>query len=340
MQNLRLASKLLLDWYASSRRDLPWRRTRDPWRILVSEVMLQQTRVAAVIPYYERFLQHYPEAKDLAAAPEQEFLALWAGLGYYARARNLQRAARAIAERGGFPQDFEEIRDLPGVGDYTAAAISSICFGLPHAVLDGNVLRVLARAGAERGDIGSSTVRVHLREQAQRLLDPRRPADFNQAIMELGATVCLPKNPQCLLCPWREHCAARAQGLEHELPIKLRKRDPVKLAIELLVVEKDGHLLLRQRGPAESRLAGFWELPEVRDLPTAQRGQCVGTFKHSITRHDYTIEVYPASTTKAPKGFHWFRWEELESLPLATMTRKAIELVPHPPPDPVLSKRP
>ena len=340
MQNLRLASKLLLDWYAESRRDLPWRRTRDPWRILVSEVMLQQTRVAAVIPYYERFLQHYPEAKDLAAAPEQEFLALWAGLGYYARARNLQRAARVIAERGGFPQGFEEIRDLPGVGDYTAAAISSICFGLPHAVLDGNVLRVLARAGADKGDIGSSTVRVRLREQAQRLLDPRRPADFNQAIMELGATVCLPKNPQCLLCPWREQCTARALGIEHELPIKLRKRDPVKLAIELLVVEKDGRVLLRQRGPAESRLAGFWELPEARDMPSAQRGQSVGSFKHSITRHDYTIEVYPASATKAPKGFRWFLWEELEALPLSTMTRKAIELLPPRPPVPVLSKRP
>lgn len=328
MQNLRLASKLLLEWYASSRRDLPWRRTRDPWRILVSEVMLQQTRVAAVIPYYERFLGHYPEAKDLAAAPEQEFLALWAGLGYYARARNLQRAARVIAERGSFPQGFEEIRDLPGVGDYTAAAIASVCFGLPHAVLDGNVLRVLARAGAEKGDIASSTVRVRLREQAQRLLDPRRPADFNQAIMELGATVCLPKNPQCLLCPWREQCLARALGIEHELPVKLRKRDPIKLAIELLVVEKEGRVLLRQRGHAESRLAGFWELPEARDMPSAQRGQSVGAFKHSITRHDYTIEVYPASAAKAPKGFRWFLWSELESLPVATMSRKALDLLP------------
>jgi A/G-specific adenine glycosylase len=340
MQNLRLASKLLLDWYAASRRDLPWRRTRDPWRILVSEVMLQQTRVAAVIPYYERFLRHYPEAKDLAAAPEQQFLALWAGLGYYARARNLRRAARVIAENGSFPRDFEGIRDLPGVGDYTAAAISSICFGLPHAVLDGNVLRVLARAGAEKGDIGSATVRARLREQAQRLLDPRRPADFNQAIMELGATVCLPRNPQCLLCPWREHCAARALGIEQELPVKLRKRDPVKLAIELLVVEKEGRLLLRQRGPAESRLAGFWELPEARDMPSAQRGQSSGSFQHSITRHDYTIEVYPASAVKAPKGFRWFTWPELASLPLSTMTRKALDLLPRAASDPVSSKRP
>lgn len=330
MQTPRLASKLLLKWYASSRRDLPWRRTRDPWRILVSEVMLQQTRVAAVIPYYERFLQHYPKAEDLAEAPEQEFLALWAGLGYYARARNLQRAARVIAARGGFPQAFEEIRDLPGVGDYTAAAISSICFGQPHAVLDGNVIRVLARAGAERGDTGSSTVRVRLREQAQRLLDPRHPADFNQAIMELGATVCLPKNPQCLLCPWREQCAARAQGLEHELPVKLRQREAVSLAIALLVVEKEGRLLLRQRGPAESRLAGFWELPEAARMPSAQRGASIGSFKHSITRHDYTVEVHLASAAKAPKGFRWFAWAELEALPLATMTRKAIELLDKP----------
>lgn len=326
MLNARHATKLLLDWYAQAKRDLPWRRTRDPWRILVSEIMLQQTRVQAVIPYYERFLQRFPQPADLARAPEAEFLALWSGLGYYARARNLQRAATSIAERGSFPQTYEEILLLPGVGDYTAAAIASICFGLPYAVLDGNVLRVLSRLHAEKGDIASSSVRVRLREEAQRLLDPRRPSDFNQALMELGATVCLPKNPQCLLCPWREQCQAQAQGIQQELPIKLNRRDPVKLSQELYIVEKAEKLLLRQRGAAESRLASFWELPEARDLPGAERGAFLGSFKHTITRYDYTIDVYLASSGKAPKGFRWFAESELEGIPLTTSARKALSL--------------
>lgn len=322
----RKASQLLLDWYTVAGRDLPWRRTRDPWKIMVSEIMLQQTRVAAVIPYYQRFLERYPTPKDLAQAPEQEFLAIWSGLGYYSRARNLQRAALQITANGGFPQTYEEIRTLPGVGDYTAAAIASICFSLPYAVLDGNVIRVLSRLTLEKGDAASSSVRVRLKEHAQRLLDPKRPADFNQAIMELGATVCLPRSPQCLLCPWRELCQARAAGIQNELPIKLKKRDPVKLAIELLIVEKQGCVLLRQRGSAESKLAGFWELPMAREMPSAHRGECVGSFKHSITHHDYTIEVYRASAVKAPKDFRWFQLDELEAIPLATMTRKALSL--------------
>ncbi len=326
MQNPRNAGRLLLDWYAASRRDLPWRRTKDPWRILVSEVMLQQTRVSVVIPYYERFLERYPAPAILAAAPETEFLALWSGLGYYARARNLQRASRAIAGLGEFPKTYDDIRKLPGVGDYTAAAIASICFAQPHAVLDGNVLRVLSRACADRGDIASSATRVRLKEQAQRMLDPRRPGDFNQAIMELGATICLPKNPQCLLCPLRDLCTGRAEGIQHELPVKLSKRDPIKLAVELYIVEKDGAVLLRHRGPTESRLAGFWELPESRDLPTAERQANLGSFRHTITRHDYEIDVYSALPVKAPKGFRWFPRTDLENLPLTTMSRKALAL--------------
>lgn len=328
MMNPRTAGRILLEWYAGARRDLPWRRTRDPWRILVSEVMLQQTRVSAVVPYYERFLERYPRAEDLAAAPEQEFLALWSGLGYYARARNLQRAARAISSAGRFPESYEEIRELPGVGEYTAAAIASICFGQPHAVLDGNVARVLARATAERGDVAASSVRVRLKEMAQRLLEPKRAGDFNQALMELGATVCLPKGPQCLLCPWREQCQGRAEGIEAELPVKLSRREPVKLALELCVMVKDGKVLLRQRGSGESRLAGFWELPEARDVPAAEREERVGSFKHSITRHDYSVEVWLAHPVKAPKGFRWIAWEDLAGLPLTTMSRKALGTIP------------
>jgi A/G-specific adenine glycosylase len=325
MPNPRALARRLLAWYSRSKRDLPWRDARDPWRVLVSEIMLQQTRVSVVIPYYERFLERYPEYRDLATAPEREFLSLWAGLGYYARARNLQKTARAVAAAGAFPRSYEELRLLPGVGEYTAAAIASIAFNQPHAVVDGNVIRVISRLTAERGDVQSSVVRARLKEAAQSILDPRRPGDFNQALMELGATVCLPRNPQCLLCPWRDDCQARAEGIENELPVKLRRRAPVRLSVTLYLVEKNGLILLRQRGGGEPRLAGFWELPEARHLPTARRGKRLGEFRHSITRHDYTIEVYAASPVKAPKGWRWHRWSDLPSIPLATTARKALE---------------
>jgi A/G-specific adenine glycosylase len=323
-------SRLLVEWYLRVRRDLPWRRTTEPWPVLLSEIMLQQTRVAAVIPYYEKFLRRFPTPAALAAAPEQEVLALWSGLGYYARARNLQRAARAIADRGGFPETHEGILGLPGVGEYTAAAVASISFGVPVAVLDGNVIRVISRLTADQGDIGATATKVRLREQAQSWLDPRRPADFNQALMELGATVCLPKTPQCLLCPVRDHCQARRLGLENELPVKLRKRDPIREALQLFVVEKDGKLLMRQRDSAEGLLAGFWELPEGRDLPQARRTRKLGSFRHSITRFDYEIEVWRAQAGKAPNGFRWLRFAELPGLPLATTARKALQLAASP----------
>jgi A/G-specific adenine glycosylase len=330
MDQPRLARRLLMDWYSAARRDLPWRRTRDPWHILLSEVMLQQTRVTAVIPYYERFVERYPTPADFAAAAEPDVLRLWSGLGYYSRARNLQRAARAIVEAGAFPSTYEGIARLPGVGEYTAAAVASIAFSLPHAVMDGNVIRVLSRLVAEQGDVVARSVRVRLREEAQRLLDLRRPGDFNQALMELGATICLPKNPQCLLCPWRDLCHARAGGLAETLPVKRRKRDPIALTLTLLIVEKHGRhgskLLLRPRGRTEPRLAGFWELPEARHLPSSERLDRLGGFRHSITRNDYAVEVYAARIIKSPKDFRWFAWEDLERLPLTTTTRKALAL--------------
>src|SRR5436853_2803564 len=184
---------LLLAWYRKSHRDLPWRGTTDPYRIWVSEIMLQQTRAVAVIPYYERFLARFPTVATLAAAPEQDVLALWAGLGYYSRARNLRRAAQAIVAAGGFPRDYDAIRALPGIGDYTAAAVASIAFSLPHAVLDGNVMRVVARVENEGADIGTVRTRERFRAVAQEWLVPDDPGHFNQALMELGATVCLPR---------------------------------------------------------------------------------------------------------------------------------------------------
>src|ERR1700733_1026464 len=236
----------LRKWYRKHKRDLPWRRTEDPYRIWISEIMLQQTRVAAVIPYYERFLALFPDASTLASAAEQELLAAWAGLGYYARARNLQKAARAIVELAQFPADYAALRGLPGVGDYTAAAVASIAFGMPHAVLDGNVLRVLSRLEAERGDIKSQVVRRRLGALAETLLDRKHPGEFNQALMELGATVCLPKQPSCGACPISPQCKGRQQGIENQLPISGVRPTASRRERHLLVIEKEDKILLWQ----------------------------------------------------------------------------------------------
>jgi A/G-specific adenine glycosylase len=325
-------SQLLLAWYRRGHRDLPWRNTSDPYRIWVSEIMLQQTRAQAVIPYYERFLARFPTVEALAAAPEDEVLALWAGLGYYSRARNLRRASRDIAAAGGFPQEYEAIHALPGIGDYTAAAVASIAFGQPHAVVDGNVLRVVARVENDASDIGSARTRERFREVAQGWLDRRDPGHFNQALMELGATVCLPRNPLCLVCPLSGCCKARQEGTAEQLPVKLRKKAPVQLEGVLLVVERDGRVLLRRRDGAERRMAGFWDLPTASDLPKVRMGACLGTFRHTITHHHYTWTVMRATLPRSGAGggagtdFGWFASEELDGIPLCTTARKGLRL--------------
>lgn len=314
----------LLRWYAAARRPLPWRQTKDPYRIWVSEVMLQQTRVAAVLPYYERFLERYPDVAALAEAREDELLAVWSGLGYYSRARNLRMAARQIVEQGGFPRDFDSLRQLPGVGDYTAAAVASIAFGEQRAVVDGNVLRVLCRLTNDSGDIWSAAVRKRLQAAAGRLLDRRQPGESNQALMELGATVCLPKAPNCAECPVARYCEARVNGRQNELPVKLRRGQRVAVAETLLVIERNGKLLIRQRPEGSTRLAGFWELPTAKDLPAARIGRRRGAFRHSITNQDYRFTVAVASIGKTPRGFRWVEQERLAALPLSTTARKAL----------------
>src|SRR2546430_550206 len=248
----------LLRWFGAHQRALPWRETRDPYRIWVSEIMLQQTRVAAVIPYYHRFLERFPDFRALASAPEPELLAYWAGLGYYYRARNMQQAARLMQARGSFPATYEEIRGLPGVGEYTAAAVSSIAYDLPHAALDGNVLRVLSRVLDERTNIASTVGRRRFTALAQDLLDPEHPGAFNQAMMELGATICLPKNPQCLLCPVAKICRARASGVHNELPVKAVRAAIVQEQRVVFWIEKKGAVLLWQRPPTARLMPGFW----------------------------------------------------------------------------------
>lgn len=318
---------MLIEWYRKGHRELPWRATADPYRIWVSEIMLQQTRAQAAIPYYERFLARFPDLAALAAAPEEEVLAAWAGLGYYSRARNLRRAARTMVEAGGFPREYDAIRALPGVGDYTAAAIASIAFHLPHAVLDGNVLRVVARVENDAADIANSRTRARFRAIAQEWLDARDPGRFNQALMELGATVCLRRNPLCPACPVAEHCRARAEGTAGQLPVKLRRKEPVKLEGTLLVIRQGGRVLLRQRAAEASRMAGFWDLPAPEDLPGVRAGKELGEIRHTITHHHYRLKVRRAPVPKSVAApLLWFDATQLGQIPLSTTARKALAL--------------
>jgi A/G-specific adenine glycosylase len=230
--------KQLLGWFRQFQRDLPWRRNKDPYRIWLSEIMLQQTRVAAVIPYYQRFLERFPDLRTLAEAPQQEVLRFWSGLGYYSRGRNLQRAAQQIVAKhnGIFPHTEDDVVALPGIGRYTAAAILSIAFGAKHAVLDGNVARVLARLGAIHGDLREAQRWQGLQKSADDLLDPKSPSDWNQGLMELGAMICTPRSPQCLLCPVAKFCRARQMGLTESLPEKRKTRSRVEITLAAAVL--------------------------------------------------------------------------------------------------------
>ncbi len=315
----------LLRWYDAGHRDLPWRRTDDPYRIWISEIMLQQTRAEAVIPYYQRFLERFPTLAALAGASPEDVLACWSGLGYYARARNLHLAARRTGSV--FPPDYPAIRDLPGVGDYTAAAIASIAFGLPHAVLDGNVMRIVARLTNDPSDIGSAGTRARFREIAQRWLDRGRAGAFNQAMMELGATLCLPRAPRCDVCPLARLCEGRRAGRAAELPVKARKAAAVHIEMAVAIVERQGRILLWQRAADEPRMAGFWELPS---LPESHAMPAIGTFRHTITHHHYLVTVHVArdqGKARVPKPLRWVPAASLPSLPLSTTAKKALRLV-------------
>ena len=230
--------KSLLLWFREYRRDLPWRRSQDPYRIWLSEIMLQQTRVAAVIPYFERFLDRFPDVTRLATAPEEDVVRLWSGLGYYRRARNLQKAAQQIVRKydGAFPRSYGEVVSLPGIGEYTAAAILSIAHGAKHAVLDGNVARVIARLMAIKGGLRENGRWKLLQETAQFLLDSQSPGEWNQAMMELGATLCTPRSPQCLVCPVAQFCRARKLGIAELIPAKYKKAAMVEVTLAAAVV--------------------------------------------------------------------------------------------------------
>jgi A/G-specific adenine glycosylase len=327
----------LLAWYASSRRDLPWRRTRDPYRIWVSEVMLQQTRVQTVIPYYQRFVERFPDVASLAAADADAAIKAWEGLGYYARVRNLQRAARAVVERygGDVPSDPDAFRDLPGVGDYVCAAVQSIAFGRPLAAVDGNVKRVLARLFAIEDPVNRAASARVFQSHADSLLDRRDPAAFNQAMMELGATVCRPTSPRCDECPVRGRCEAARGGAVGRYPVRERKRPVPEYRVAVGVVEDDGRMLITRR-PAEGLLGGLWEFPggKIRDGESAREAAAreireetglevdvtdfVARVRHAYTHFRVELEVYrcrPRGGTgvvlDGPTDYRWIHPEEV-----------------------------
>ncbi|BBM70246.1 A/G-specific adenine glycosylase [Rhodothermus marinus] len=343
----------LIDWYRRHARDLPWRRTRDPYRIWVAEVMLQQTRVDQAGPYYERFLSAFPTVEALAAASLDDVLRCWEGLGYYARARNLHRAARQlVAEHGGrLPTTYEALRRLPGVGPYTAAAVASIAFGEPRAVLDGNVIRVLTRVLAVADDARASATRRALQEVADALISAEEPGTFNQALMELGATVCTPVQPRCSECPLREVCRAWAMGDPMAFPVQT-PRAPVphyEVALGLLFNEEGAVLI--QRRPEDGLLGGLWEFPggkrepgESLEAACARElheelgvrvavGPCLATVRHAYTHFRVTLYAFPCTLlegmprSRAGLPLRWVPLNELDHYAFPRANRRLIELL-------------
>jgi len=349
--------KELLGWFRQFQRDLPWRQTKDPYRIWLSEIMLQQTRVAVVIPYYERFLNRFPDVRALANAAEEEVLHLWSGLGYYSRARNLRKAARQIVANhaGKFPEVAEDLLALPGIGNYTAAAILSIAFDKKFAVLDGNVARVLARLGAIRGDVRESQSWQVLQGLADSYLDPVSPGDWNQAMMELGATLCSPKSPQCLLCPVAKFCEGRKLGIAESLPEKRQKRANVEVTLAAGVFADASGLTLLLPPPQEETtivladhiptlVSRLWHFPTVsvtsdpraelraslrKLVHGARNGKLrlvpAGKVRHSVTYRDITIVPYLINVKKLPRiqGARHVPLRDVSSaLPVSNLTRK------------------
>lgn len=327
----RSFQRALLRWYDRQQRDLPWRKTRDPYRIWVSEIMLQQTRVAAAMEHYRLFLKLFPNVRRLAAASEGSVLAAWSGLGYYRRARLMRLCAKAIVENhhGQFPRAAEDLLRLPGVGRYTAAAIASIAFGEPAAVVDGNVERVLARL---------SGVTLTTRENwahAQALLEPTRPGDHNQAMMELGATICAPRQPRCPACPVREWCATKGEMLSRNrlvaigtapvnsdasagAALKTSTSRQLKKEIRHSLHQRDGRIRLVKRAATASLMAGMWELPSASlASPTAPWR----TFRHSITTTDYTVHVYRHRV----RSGRWIPISRVRKMPITGLTRKILK---------------
>ncbi len=326
-------------WFRASHRDLPWRRTREPYRVWISEIMLQQTRVEVVIPYYERFVESFPTAHALATAPFDEVLAAWAGLGYYRRARQLQAAAALVVRDhgGALPADDTALRALPGIGRYTAGAIRSIAFGQAAPIVDGNVARVFSRLFALPGGPGEAAWEKRLWTLAAALVPATDPSAFNQGLMELGATVCTPRAPRCDACPLARFCRAHALGREEAYPpAKPRaKVERIERWVLLAVRPRDGAVWMRRRGDDEHN-AEQWEAPLVApaeaDTGPPAGARELGSVRHAILATDYRVRVFLLPGARAPQGAGPGRWRAADATgPVTTITRKALALLALPP---------
>ncbi len=347
----------LMEWYAHVRRDLPWRQTRDPYAIWVSETMLQQTRVDTVVPYFIRFMQRFPDVPSLAHAHEDDVLALWAGLGYYARARALHRAAQCVVAQhdGVVPADYAHFAALPGVGAYTAGAVMSIAYGLPYVALDANVLRVCARIYAIEDDISRTATKQRIAALQHVLLPPGDAGTFNQAMMELGALICTARAPQCGACPVHTDCRAHARGRTEDIPYKKAKKNPrsERRCAIVCVREDDGRILMRQR-PASGLLARMWELPHVSldnaedrlpwsidgainpqwqtDVGIAQLTRCIAAppFVHRFTHRIWHMDVVVTRAVvhrDAPPPYAWVDGQQRASLAVAALFDRIVASV-------------
>jgi len=308
-------ASLLLSWYDQNRRTLPWRGSRDPYIIWVSEIIFQQTRIEQGTGYFLRFADRFPTLDSLAAAEEDEVLRLWQGLGYYSRARNLHFTARYIQENfgGKFPEDFDSIKKLKGIGDYTASCIASICFGQTHAAVDGNVYRVLSRLFADSMPIDTQAGKLHFKKLAQQLISRERPGDFNEALMDLGATVCKPRSPSCTICPVNSLCQANKKKIQMEFPVKAPAREKSGSIINYLLINAENHIVINKRS-GKGIWKGLYELPMIPGElePVDLAAECLELYglkvdslteirrvKHLLTHTELDIRFYSAQTETA-----------------------------------------
>lgn len=351
-QKLARISQHLLTWYRKNKRDLPWRQTSDPYRILLSEFMLQQTQVDTVIPYYHRFLDRFPTVHDLANASQDDVLKAWEGLGYYSRARNLYKAAHSISTDfgGNVPDTYNELKSLPGFGPYTTAAVLSIAYERDYAVLDGNVIRVLTRLFNIRDDVTQTRTKNHLWDLAQQLLPKGDAGDYNQAVMELGATICTPRSPKCSACPVASLCAAKKAGTPEILPIKTKNKPRPHHTMSAGIVWREGKLLITKR-PENGLLGGLWEFPAgTQQSEESLRDTCIRgvkdtvdidieildrfrTVKHAFTHFSITLHTFQCRYKKfkarslSCDNFAWVPLSELNTYAFSRTSRKLIDFL-------------
>jgi A/G-specific adenine glycosylase len=346
----RLSSKLLA-WYQANKRTPPWRDHPDPYAVWVSEIMLQQTRVETVIPYFEKWMRQFPDINTLANASEQDVLSAWEGLGYYSRARNLHKAAKIVAEQynGELPRDLDALRKLPGIGRYTLGAIASMAFGMDVSALDGNIKRVYARIFDVIEPVDSVVGEKLLWQLADKNLPKGHAGDYNQALMDLGSMICVPKNPRCLICPVMRLCKARQNGTQNERPILIPKKDVPHYIHAAGVIIQRGRVLLAQR-PSQGLLGGMWEFPNGRvngdpasELPNAlkteyklrvkmkpgnQRNKALGTVHHGYSHFNVTVHVFQCELISVPKetNLKWVSLNKLQDYPMGKIDRQIAKM--------------